>query len=101
MSCPFSSRLSGREKGYPPFDRSLSSEQRQEIREAGQNLFKDAIKALMEYDWPGNVRELQNLVERCFTVSRDAVIQIQDISILSAIKPKMRGLRPQRCRGNL
>jgi DNA-binding NtrC family response regulator len=53
---------------------------------------KDAVKALMEYDWPGNVRELQNLVERCFTISRDSVIQLQDISILSVAKPKIKGV---------
>ncbi len=53
---------------------------------------KEAIKALTEYDWPGNVRELQNLVERCFTISRDSVIQLQDISILSVVKPKIKGL---------
>jgi DNA-binding NtrC family response regulator len=53
---------------------------------------KEAIKALTEYDWPGNVRELQNLVERCFTISRDSVIQLQDISILSVTKPKIKGL---------
>ncbi|MBW1998558.1 MAG: sigma-54-dependent Fis family transcriptional regulator [Deltaproteobacteria bacterium] len=40
---------------------------------------KRAIKTLMEYDWPGNVRELQNLVERCFTISRDSVINLEDI----------------------
>jgi len=53
---------------------------------------KEAIKALTEYDWPGNVRELQNLVERCFTISMDSVIQLQDISILSVAKPKIKGL---------
>jgi len=53
---------------------------------------KEAIKALMEYDWPGNVRELQNLVERCFTISRDSVVQLQDISILSLAKPKIKGM---------
>jgi len=53
---------------------------------------KEAIKALTEYDWPGNVRELQNLVERCFTISKDSVIQLQDISILSVTKPKIKGL---------
>jgi DNA-binding NtrC family response regulator len=53
---------------------------------------KEAIKALTEYDWPGNVRELQNLVERCFTISRDSVIQLEDISILSVTKPKIKGL---------
>jgi DNA-binding NtrC family response regulator len=53
---------------------------------------KEATKALMEYDWPGNVRELQNLVERCFTISRDSVIQLQDISILSVAKPKIKDM---------
>jgi len=53
---------------------------------------KEAVKTLMEYDWPGNVRELQNLVERCFTISRESVIQLQDISILSVTKPKIDGL---------
>ena len=53
---------------------------------------KEAIQALTEYDWPGNVRELQNLVERCFTISKDSVIQLQDISILSVARPKIKGL---------
>ena len=53
---------------------------------------KEAVKTLVEYDWPGNVRELQNLVERCFTISRESVIQLQDISILSVTKPKIDGL---------
>ena len=53
---------------------------------------KEAVKTLVEYDWPGNVRELQNLVERCFTISRESVIQLQDISILRVTKPKIDGL---------
>jgi transcriptional regulator with PAS, ATPase and Fis domain len=56
------------------------------------NAKRSAIKALMEYDWPGNVRELQNLVERCFTISRDSVMQLQDISILSVAKPKIKDM---------
>jgi DNA-binding NtrC family response regulator len=40
-----------------------------------------AIKALTDYDWPGNVRELQNLVERCFTITRQPVIHLKDISL--------------------
>ncbi|NTV34467.1 MAG: hypothetical protein HGA50_14415 [Deltaproteobacteria bacterium] len=31
-------------------------------------------------------------MERCFTISRDSVIQLQDISILSVAKPKIKGL---------
>jgi len=57
-----------------------------------KTISREAIKALADYDWPGNVRELQNLVERCFTISKDSVIQLQDISILSVTKPKIKGL---------
>jgi DNA-binding NtrC family response regulator len=39
-----------------------------------------AITLLTDYDWPGNVRELQNLVERCFTITRDSTIHLKDIS---------------------
>ena len=47
-----------------------------------------AVKALTEYDWPGNVRELQNLVERCFTITRQPVIHLKDISLFHAnLKP--------------
>jgi DNA-binding NtrC family response regulator len=38
-----------------------------------------AINLLTDYDWPGNVRELQNLVERCFTITRDSTIHLKDI----------------------
>jgi len=41
----------------------------------------NAVKALTEYDWPGNVRELQNMVERLFTITKDSVIRLKDISI--------------------
>ena len=45
-----------------------------------------AIKVLKEYDWPGNVRELQNLVERLFTIIKDTVIHIENISTFTIDK---------------
>ncbi len=39
-----------------------------------------AIDTLKEYDWPGNVRELQNLVERCFAISKGQIIHLKDVS---------------------
>jgi len=41
---------------------------------------KRAVETLKKYDWPGNVRELQNLVERCFTISKDPIIHLKDVS---------------------
>ena len=41
---------------------------------------KRAVETLKKYDWPGNVRELQNLVERCFTISKNPIIHLKDVS---------------------
>ena len=59
---------------------------------ASKSFSKEAIQTLMNYDWPGNVRELQNLVERCFTVAKNAVIHSQDVSYLGVTKPKIKDL---------
>lgn len=51
---------------------------------------KRALKVLVEYDWPGNVRELENLVERSFTITKNAVIHLRDISALPPARKKIR-----------
>ncbi|PQP34272.1 hypothetical protein C6A37_08645, partial [Desulfobacteraceae bacterium SEEP-SAG9] len=50
---------------------------------------KEAIEALKEYDWPGNVRELQNLVERLFTITRDNIIQIKNLSTFNHLSKRV------------
>jgi len=51
---------------------------------------KRAMNSLMRYNWPGNVRELENLVERTFTITKDAVIHLKDISIFHIGSSKMK-----------
>jgi transcriptional regulator with PAS, ATPase and Fis domain len=46
----------------------------------------------MEYDWPGNVRELQNLVERLFTITKNTVIQLKDISTFEFTKRQIKDM---------
>jgi DNA-binding NtrC family response regulator len=53
---------------------------------------KTAVKVLMEYDWPGNVRELQNLVERLFTITKNTVIQLKDISTFEFTKRQIKDM---------
>jgi DNA-binding NtrC family response regulator len=53
-----------------------------------KKISKKALETLIEYDWPGNVRELQNLAERLFTISKNAVIDIEDISTLNINKKR-------------
>jgi transcriptional regulator with PAS, ATPase and Fis domain len=52
----------------------------------------EATEALMAYDWPGNVRELQNLVERSYTISKEAAIQLKDISTSNIVKGRIKGV---------
>ena len=49
-----------------------------------------ALDVLRAHNWPGNVRELQNLVERTFTLSPNAVIDVGDLPRL----PPAGGLAP-------
>ncbi|MGD2125929.1 MAG: sigma-54 dependent transcriptional regulator [Desulfobacteraceae bacterium] len=53
---------------------------------------KKAMKALIDYDWPGNVRELQNLVERSFTITKEAVIHLRDIATFNIGKERIKDM---------
>ncbi|MEJ2726099.1 MAG: sigma-54 dependent transcriptional regulator [Deltaproteobacteria bacterium] len=53
---------------------------------------KKAMKALMDYDWPGNVRELQNMVERSFTITKDPIIHLRDISSFNIGKANIKDM---------
>lgn len=51
-----------------------------------------ALKVLMDYDWPGNVRELQNLVERLFTITKDALIRRKDMAVFDTNNKEIKDL---------
>lgn len=44
-----------------------------------QGVSREAMDLLYKYDYPGNVRELENIVERAVVITRDTVIQSQDL----------------------
>ncbi|MCK5193546.1 MAG: sigma-54-dependent Fis family transcriptional regulator, partial [Desulfobulbaceae bacterium] len=60
----------------------------QETNKQVDRINREAMDEMMLYDWPGNIRELQNLAERLFTISKSAVIDIEDISTLNIHKRK-------------
>jgi two-component system response regulator AtoC len=51
-----------------------------------------AMAALVDAPWPGNVRELENTVERAVVLATTAVIQPQDVSVMSATTTGATGL---------
>ena len=44
-------------------------------------LSKDTIEILKNYSWPGNVRELENVLQRALVLSKNGVINKNDIMI--------------------
>lgn len=57
------------------FIRDFSKENGKEIKE----ITKKAQTALYNYDWPGNVRELRNVLEAAVVLSKDGIIDINDL----------------------
>jgi len=53
-----------------------------------KTLSDDAVRTLMKYQWPGNIRELQNTVERTVILSRNQLIQADDIQLSALDAPK-------------
>jgi DNA-binding NtrC family response regulator len=57
-----------------------------------KKISEKAINFLKGYDWPGNVRELQNLVDRLYTITKNQVIHIEDISYFNMSKGQIKGM---------
>ena len=48
----------------------------------GKRVFsKESMRALMNYDWPGNIRELQNIIERAVTLSKNEIINVDELPL--------------------
>lgn len=62
----------------------LSVGERPRIR----RISKEALAAIQQYHWPGNVRELRNVIERAMIVSRNNVIETEDLPLEKIPTPK-------------
>lgn len=48
----------------------------------GKRVFsKESMRALVNYDWPGNIRELQNIIERAVTLSKNEIINADELPL--------------------
>ena len=57
-------------------------------------LSPEAERALARYRWPGNVRELQNVIEQAVWLSRESIIQLDDLP--EAVRAPAAPMTPQR-----
>lgn len=44
-----------------------------------QGASPEVIKILMQYDFPGNIRELENIIEHCFVMCQDTIIDVENL----------------------
>lgn len=53
----------------------------EKLNKGKKTLSNEAMSALSNYDWPGNIRELQNIIERAVALSRNEVINAEELPI--------------------
>lgn len=51
-----------------------------------KQLSPEAMRVLMSYDWPGNIRELENVLESACILSRNDIIQPEDLTLPQTAK---------------
>jgi len=73
--------LRERREDIPPlvehFVRKIARECNRDVR----GVSVGALEVLTRYDWPGNVRELENVLHRAVVLTRNPVIQLQDVPL--------------------
>jgi len=45
---------------------------------------KDALDKLMNYEWPGNIRELENTIERAMILNQPPILKVIDLPVVPA-----------------
>jgi len=71
--------LRDRPEDLPPLIESMLKRFNHEMAKSIQGIAFEAMEVLTAYQWPGNVRELQNVMERLMILSKEDIIQIDDL----------------------
>jgi len=59
------------------FIRKIAKRENKEVK----GISKKALDILLKYDYPGNIRELENIIERAVVLTRERVIQPEDLPV--------------------
>lgn len=73
--------LRNRREDIPVLAHHFIKKFHEENRRGPQEISKDAMDLVVNYDWPGNVRELENLVERVMALSTSETITPEDLPL--------------------
>jgi len=60
-----------------------------------QDISKQAMNYLIDYNWPGNVRELQNITERLVTLGKEKIISHKRLP-LDILISEEKGIKPKK-----
>ncbi|MBA7625908.1 Regulatory protein AtoC [subsurface metagenome] len=72
--------LRKRKEDIPLLARHFLKKYRTSRREI-EDISEAALDYLTSYDWPGNVRELENAIERAVVLTKDSLIQAEDLAL--------------------
>jgi len=53
----------------------------EKLKKGTREFSAEAMKVLMNYEWPGNARELQNIIERVVALSRNSIINVDELPV--------------------
>lgn len=53
----------------------------EKLQKGKRTFSKEAMHALINYDWPGNIRELQNMIERAVALSKNEIIEVNELLV--------------------
>ncbi|MDN3513318.1 MAG: sigma-54 dependent transcriptional regulator [Candidatus Brocadia sp.] len=53
----------------------------EKLKKGKRAFSKESIRALTNYSWPGNIRELQNVIERTVTLSKNEIINADELPL--------------------
>ncbi|HMA62209.1 MAG TPA: sigma-54 dependent transcriptional regulator [bacterium] len=79
--------LRERPEAIPYLAKKFIEEGNLELKTEIEDISKESIKELMDYNWPGNIRQLKNVIRRSM-LKADKIIKVKDIDLRDKLAPE-------------